>query len=627
MSLRNIRIRILALILLILIPISLIKIHGIQERYNLSMESELNSSEESASVIASTFSCYIRGIGRTQNVVGTTILSNSSWNQEDIEDYLEKLRPKDSRITGYAWLSPKGEVLASTGAISQNSDYVHEEYIQEIIYGSEMVVSNLKENDDRPVISIAQSIRANNELKGIMIAYLDVEKIESFFTTERRATTSSYGIVDKNGYIVFRKGSPEISFENRKISEDSPAWRALDGEIVRTEAFKSNIDNDLRTGVDYPIESMGWANFVTMSTDELLAMKNKSVQDELLMFFGVFFLLLILVIRLSYGLVSSMNKLVQTSKDIMQGNLNAKTNFTSENPLAIVGQTFDQMTEELNQRIKEIEEYNELKDQFLSTVSHELKTPLNIILGSNQLMEQLDHNNMESWNVNIKKYLKMQKQNCYRLLRLINNLIDVTKAENHHLRAHPINRDITKTVEDITMSIVGYADLKNINVVFDTEVEEKIMSFDEDLIERIMLNILSNAIKFTGEGGEIQVTIYDRKEIIAISIKDNGIGIPEDKTEIIFDRFAQVDSTLSREFEGSGIGLALVKYLVELHDGKISVVSKFGEGSEFIIELPVKLTDNEYIVSNGNDFLNVERIKIEFSDIYVNSSMLQDNTS
>ncbi|WP_411680991.1 ATP-binding protein [Clostridium thailandense] len=276
---------------------------------------------------------------------------------------------------------------------------------------------------------------------------------------------------------------------------------------------------------------------------------------------------------------------------------------------------------EENKRIlSEVLEYDKIKTEFFANISHELRTPLNVIWSSIQLLQSISSNrNINEYDIN--KYFTIMNQNTLRLLRLINNLIDTTKIDGGYLSLNLSNGNIVYVIEEITLSAASYIESQGISLVFDTEVEEKYMAFDADKIERIVLNILSNAIKFTDRGGSILVNIYDLDDKIKLSIKDTGIGIPEDKLESIFGRFAQVDRSLSRKSEGSGIGLSLVKSLVELHSGVVYVKSKLEEGSEFIIELPVKLVEEEKEKELEQCYTDstskyIERVQIEFSDIY-----------
>lgn len=270
--------------------------------------------------------------------------------------------------------------------------------------------------------------------------------------------------------------------------------------------------------------------------------------------------------------------------------------------------------------LKESKFYESLRTDFFANISHELRTPLNVILGSLQLIELYMDNCLNcSSNIKFMKYTKMMHQNCFRLLRLVNNLIDITKIDAGYLDLNLENKNIVKIVEDITLSVAEYIENKSINLIFDTETEERIMSVDSDAIERIMLNLLSNSIKFTRPGGSIFVNLYEENEKFIISVKDTGIGIPKDKQQIVFNRFMQVDKSLTRTKEGSGIGLSLVKSLVELHGGSINLKSELDIGSEFIIELPIKtVPQTKSIYSNVADLnqSHVERIVIEFSDIY-----------
>ena len=268
--------------------------------------------------------------------------------------------------------------------------------------------------------------------------------------------------------------------------------------------------------------------------------------------------------------------------------------------------------------LNETKEYNRLLTEFFSNISHELKTPLNVILGAIQILSMPRNLNLpQNYEMNLSKYLKVMRQNCYRLLRLVNNLIDLSKFDSGYLKLNLRNHNIVSVVEEIILSVADYVETRGLSIIFDTDTEEKIIAADADKIERIILNLLSNAIKFTNKGGSIFVNMYDKGERIAISVRDTGIGIPEDKLNTIFERFGQVDKTLVRNREGSGIGLSLVKTLVEMHGGTISISSKEGEGSEIYIELPVRTVKDEITLDNSvPSQVNVEKISIEFSDIY-----------
>jgi PAS domain S-box-containing protein len=276
---------------------------------------------------------------------------------------------------------------------------------------------------------------------------------------------------------------------------------------------------------------------------------------------------------------------------------------------------------ERNKQLNQAVEYEKLRTEFFANISHELRTPINVIFSSLQLLKlnlkKADNSKQEL--LKLDKYIGVMRQNCFRLIRLINNLIDVTKIDSGYFVVDLNNYNIVKIVEDITLSVAEYIENKGIRLIFDTDVEEKIIACDPDKIERIMLNLISNAVKFTEAGGRIDISITDKEDGIIIKVKDTGMGIPPEKKKIIFDRFIQVDKTLTRAKEGSGIGLSLVKSLVEIHNGSISVESEVGIGSEFTIELPVgNLIGSGEASSEDRQNMqeNIDKINIEFSDIY-----------
>ncbi|WFD09991.1 sensor histidine kinase [Tepidibacter hydrothermalis] len=303
--------------------------------------------------------------------------------------------------------------------------------------------------------------------------------------------------------------------------------------------------------------------------------------------------------------------------------------FDSKKVILSIARDITQRKEANDKLLKIIEENEELlektihhdriKTEFFCNMSHEFKTPLNVILGTIQLLNTYKNDDCikikpEKFN----KYINMANQNCLRLLRLINNIMDITKLEYDSFEIKYRNYNIIYIIESITQSVVEFAKLNGIDIIFDTDLEEKIILCDADIIERIILNILSNSIKNTDKGGCIWVNIYNDNEGILITIKDDGIGIPKDKIETIFDRFTQVDGSLKRKHEGSGVGLSLVKSLVEKHNGHIWVTSEVGIGTQTFIRFPYNNCNNNYEIEEECSYNNnlVEKINIEFSDIY-----------
>jgi PAS domain S-box-containing protein len=267
--------------------------------------------------------------------------------------------------------------------------------------------------------------------------------------------------------------------------------------------------------------------------------------------------------------------------------------------------------------MKEAIEGEKMKTEFFSNISHELRTPLNVILSTVQMSElHIRNSQIIDTEGKLERYMKMIRQNCNRLVRLVNNLIDITRIDAGYFELYPEETNIVSVVEEITLSVSQYVQSKGLSLVFDTEIEEKIVCCDADKMERIMLNLLSNAVKFTKPGGNIMVRVLDADIIVEIRVSDTGIGIPIEKQAMIFERFYQADPSLTRNHEGSGIGLSLVKSLVEMQGGSIEVESVYGEGSTFIIRLPVlSYSYEEAACARSSDYSHIEKVSVEFSDL------------
>ncbi|WP_298840845.1 sensor histidine kinase [Clostridium sp.] len=267
---------------------------------------------------------------------------------------------------------------------------------------------------------------------------------------------------------------------------------------------------------------------------------------------------------------------------------------------------------------KELIIANKAQGEFLVNISHELKTPLNVIFSTAQLFDMYcKSGSLDNNKKSITKYIESIKQNSYRLSKLINNIVDLSKIDAGFLKLNLSNNNIITVVEEIVMSVTSLIECKGLNIIFDTDVEERIIACDIEKIERIVLNLISNAIKFSDEGDEIVVDVKDKNEFIEISVKDKGIGIEEGNLNMIFDRFKQVDKSLSRNTEGTGIGLSLVKSIVDLLGGNIYVESEYGKGSKFTVQLPSGKVLQENMIYSSEMRSKNQSIRVELSDIYL----------
>ncbi|MPM16561.1 Adaptive-response sensory-kinase SasA [bioreactor metagenome] len=432
-------------------------------------------------------------------------------------------------------------------------------------------------------------------------------------------------IIDKDLKAIAHSDVTRIGIN---LTDKGSYEAAINGKVYSDKYFyeKENVKvQDVLIPLYENGEHLGAIN-VGLSLENLnIALKNTIIKAIVIavIFFIISGAILILLLR---KLFRPLEDLVSISKLICEGDLNQRIVYENQDEVGVLSYSFNCMMDtieskinENNKLMEEVLQYDKLKTEFFANISHELRTPINVIFSALQLMEIDIQENTQHNNSMFIKYKDTIKQNIYRLIRLVNNLIDITKIDSGFFEVNLQNHNIVSVVEDITLSVAQYIENKSIELTFDTEIEERVTGCDPYAFERIMLNLLSNAVKFTPAGGKIQVNLFDKKDRILITVSDTGQGIPEEKLEVIFDRFRQATDLNTRNHEGSGIGLALVKELVKLHGGSISVKSKYGLGTTFIIEIPIKIiADCSPIeLSNTMGENHIEKINMEFSDIYM----------
>ena len=276
--------------------------------------------------------------------------------------------------------------------------------------------------------------------------------------------------------------------------------------------------------------------------------------------------------------------------------------------------------EEQKKNLEEAITSEVMKVNFLQNMSHEFRTPINVILMISKLLLSYLEENIDLDKSKVINYVKNLRQNVYRILRLVNNILETSNIEEKYSSIDMDNYNIVSIVEDTILCVVKYIEHTNKSITFDTEEEEIILACKPNDIEKIILNLISNSLKFTEDNGNIEVDIKvnTEEEKVFVHIKNDGPSISKENAEYIFNRFSQIDENITRENEGSGIGLYLVKYLVEKHNGEIWLNTQVDSGVEFIFYIPIKTTNNkDYIKTHFvEEHSMIDKCRIEFSDVY-----------
>lgn len=265
------------------------------------------------------------------------------------------------------------------------------------------------------------------------------------------------------------------------------------------------------------------------------------------------------------------------------------------NHMKILKALVKKQTQEINEKMKENQMLYEksiksekFKNDYFVNLSHELRTPINVILSTVQLINSLNKDKDVS-RKRLNYYMEIVQKSSNSLLKIINDIIDSSKIEAGSYKINKEdNVDIVYLVEETALTMRNYIKERGIELIIDPEIEEKYISCDPNEIERCIVNIIGNAIKFTPEGGRIEVFIEDNDNSVSISIKDTGIGISEEDQKFIFNRFEQGRNGNCTKVSSSGIGLTLVKYIVKLHNGSIELESKLEKGTKVTIKLPCR---------------------------------------
>jgi hypothetical protein len=250
----------------------------------------------------------------------------------------------------------------------------------------------------------------------------------------------------------------------------------------------------------------------------------------------------------------------------------------------LMEQEIQNKNEQLEMQNKELEKASRAKSDFLARMSHELRTPLNVIMGFSELM--LDQVPGEI-NEEQRQCLDDIVTSSRHLLGLINEVLDLSKVEAGKVEVRVKDIALSGVVESVTSAMTAVLSQRKQSLDVDLDKGLPLVYADEARLRQVFFNLLSNASKFTPDGGEIRIEALRKDGFCQVTVSDNGIGIKKEDLKQIFEPFYQADNPVTRERKGTGLGLTLVKEIVEMHGGQIWVESEYGKGSDFILTLPL----------------------------------------
>jgi len=353
---------------------------------------------------------------------------------------------------------------------------------------------------------------------------------------------------------------------------------------------------------DIDILGVKWGLISEASAAKIEEITDKTINKALLFIFITLIVVLIVSLLISHYIVKPVILLSDATTAYIKGNRTFTFKTDKENEIGILTKRFKEMIETINSNEKELHKAKEIaeesvkaKSEFFASMSHEIRTPMNGIIGMIGILLKTKLTDAQYH----KAYLI--QTSAHALLNLINDILDFSKVEAGKLELEYLDFNIRKDFGDFAEAIAFRAQEKGIEIVLDMcDVDVLMVNADAGRIRQILNNLVSNAIKFTEEGS-VLITVSLKKldeenARLNIVVKDTGIGIPKDKIGKLFNTFSQVDASTTRKYGGTGLGLSIVKKLAELMDGDVVVESEFGKGSEFRVNIGVKLSKNSAVV-------------------------------
>ena len=421
---------------------------------------------------------------------------------------------------------------------------------------------SLRLNDQQIESTVEEDLITTNDYVSKVISNINIENRDDII--DLYAKSSEMAIT------CYSSSEGYVAYGNKKYNPTPEQMMAMFKSTNNELSFKHH-NEVLAYGTKNMINGQEYYIYVQKDTS---GQKSAIANSAILILGCVFLTGSIVFLVIADIIVKPLTRLTNAIKELSNGNYNVRVDNVGQDEISKLNQGFNQMARQLAKQ-------DETRQKFISDISHEFQTPLTSIQGFANILKEEDLPKEQRV-----KYANIILYNSKRLSSLAKNMLQLTLLDREEIELELTNYSLVEQMNRVISTQENQAMEKNIEIVFEMLKKEIFIEGDEQRLEQVWTNIISNAIKYTNEGGLITITMKKNSKDIEISIEDTGIGMSKEVVSHIFERFYREDK--ARNVEGNGLGLAIVKSIVDLHHGKIDILSQVDVGTNFIVRLPIE---------------------------------------
>lgn len=432
-----------------------------------------------------------------------------------------------------------------------------------------------------PSVTLASPVRnRSNDIIQILTAEVNLSQITKSLEQSRLGSSGYLVLLDRDGVLITHQGKQNFQ-PGADLSGTSRIKRVLGGEVLDAlgseDRYQSFLGGLEVVGAAKRIPQIGWVLMVEWPINDADAViRDVRSQVGRLAIFGIF-AVLILAPLFAIRLIKPIKILEDSAKEIEKGNFDKKVEIKTSDELEQLGEAFNKMA-------KGLKRLQELKNEFVFIAAHELRTPVTAIRG---YLSMVFDDEAASLSDKVKKYLSIVSQSNERLIQLVNDILEIARSEAGRMQIQVSSTDIKESVRAILAEVKPLADTKKINIIYDDKISSSLILADPARLKEVIMNFVSNAIKYNNDGGWVKVYHEAKDNMILTHVEDNGFGMSQEEQQHMFEKFFRADTGKIKAIQGTGLGLFITRELVEKMNGKVWLKSEEGKGTTFSFSLPI----------------------------------------